>query len=165
MMCSIVASSHLRIGPPEPNHDTTNNTENASSSTADTCAQNPAGNVCCGAACLALLLLGLRRRAVLERVDERVRVVFLFVAISFLLYSVYAWFDSVYCSIIYYIRQSVRTHLTTSATSQQVSAAVCLRVCACCCRSQYSKQGFDAGSQVRCVSARHGQYIPLAACG
>lgn len=67
--------------------------------------------------------------------------------------------------VFLYLHETYRTHLTTSATSQQVSAAVCLSVCACCCRSQYSKQGFDAGSQVRCVSARHGQYIPLAACG
>lgn len=45
------------------------------------------------------------------------------------------------------IGAGTRTHLTTSATSPLVFASVCLSVCACCCRSQYSERAYLAGAE------------------
>ena len=60
---------------------------------------------------------------------------------------------------------SYRTHLTTSATSPQVFASVCLSVCACCCRSQCSERASLAGAEAVRFCANSARYIPLAKYG
>ena len=56
-------------------------------------------------------------------------------------------------------------HLTTSATSPQVFASVCLSVCACCCRSQCSERASLAGAEAVRFCANSARYIPLAKYG